>query len=118
MSAIKRHESSPILSDAVEHGGLVYLAGQVPEDLSQDIRGQTREVLNAIDALLEKAGSHKSRILSVNIWLADIRQRDEMNEVWKTWADPAHLPARATVEAKLGHPRMLVEIMLVAAKNA
>lgn len=118
MTAIVRHPSSPILSDAVEHGGLVYLAGQVAEDLTQGVRGQTEEILASIDQLLAKAGSHKSRILSVNIWLSDIRERDAMNEAWKAWADPANLPARATVEAKLGHPNMRVEIMLVAAKTA
>lgn len=115
--SITRHPSNHILSDAVEHGGLVYLAGQVAEDLSQDVRGQTRQILGAIDRLLASAASDKSRILSVNIWLADIRTRDEMNEVWTEWAAPSHLPARATVEAKLGNPRMLVEIMLVAAKT-
>lgn len=114
---IKRHESSKILSDAVEHGGLVYLAGQVADDLSQDVRGQTRQILDSIDRLLAQAGSDKSRILSVNIWLADIRLRDEMNKVWVEWADPANLPARATVEAKLGGPNVLVEIMLVAAQR-
>lgn len=114
--SIKRHGSGNILSEAVEHGGLVYLAGQVAQDLSQDIRGQTREVLKSIDRVLDKAGTDKSRILSVNIWLADIRTRDEMNKVWVEWADGANLPARATVEAKLGSPGMLVEIMLVAAK--
>lgn len=114
---IKRHPASAILSSAVEHAGLVYLAGQVADDLSEDVKGQTRQILATIDRLLADAGSSKSRILSVNIWLADIRLRDEMNEVWLAWADPAHLPARATVEAKLGNPRMLVEIMLVAAQS-
>jgi len=117
MSDIQRHPCNAILSDAVEYGGLVYLAGQVAEDLTQDIRGQTRQVLAAIDALLAKAGSHKSRILSVNIWLADMRMRDGMNEVWSAWVDPNNLPARATVEAKLASPHMLVEIMLTAARN-
>lgn len=117
MSDIQRHPCNAILSDAVEHGGLVYLAGQVADDLTQDVRGQTEQVLASIDALLAKAGSHKSRILSVNIWLADIRMRDAMNQAWTAWADPANLPARATVEAKLGSPGMLVEIMLTAARN-
>ncbi|TDP62063.1 RidA family protein [Roseateles toxinivorans] len=114
---IKRHPSNAILSSAVEHAGLVYLAGQVADDLSQDVKGQTRQILATIDRLLAAAGSGKSGILSVNIWLADIRTRDEMNEAWLAWADPANLPARATVEAKLANPRMLVEIMLVAAKQ-
>lgn len=114
---ITRHLPSKVLSDIVEHDGRIYLAGQVADNLDQDVRGQTREILATIDRLLASVGSDKSHILSVNIWLADIRTRDEMNEAWIKWADPAHLPARATVEAKLGNPRMLVEIMLVAAKK-
>lgn len=114
---ITRHLPSKVLSDIVEHDGRIYLAGQVADNLDQDVRGQTKEILATIDRLLASVGSDKSHILSANIWLADIRTRSEMNEAWIEWADPAHLPARATVEAKLGDPRMLVEIMLVAAKK-
>jgi len=50
------------------------------------------------------------------VWVTDIRNRDEMNAAWTAWADPANLPARATVEAKLADPRVLVEIMVTCAK--
>jgi len=50
------------------------------------------------------------------VWVTDIRNRDEMNAAWTAWADPSNLPARATVEAKLADPRMLVEIMVTCAK--
>ncbi len=63
-----------------------------------------------------RSGTHKSKILSANVWLTDIRNRDEMNAAWTAWADPANLPARATVEAKLADPQMLVEIMVTCAK--
>ena len=113
---IVRHNPQKILSDASEFGNLVFTGGQVAEDLSQDVKGQTRQVLGAIDALLAKSGTSKSRILSVNVWLTDIRNRGDMNEVWTAWVDPANLPPRATVEAKLADPRMLVEISVIAAK--
>jgi hypothetical protein len=48
---IKRHDASPILSQAVEHGNTVYLAGIVADDVSQDIKGQTRQILDKIDRL-------------------------------------------------------------------
>ena len=115
--SIKRHEPGKLLSAAVEHNGLVYLAGQVPDDLSQDVKGQTEQVLKKIDALLAAAGSSQSNILSAHIWLADIRERDAMNTAWLAWMDPKNPPARATVEAKLADPRILVEIMAVAAKS-
>lgn len=114
--SIVRHDQSSILSQAVEHGDTVYLAGVVAKDVKKDIQGQTREVLDEIDRLLAKAGSSKSKVLSATIWVTDIRNRAPMNEVWTAWVDPKNMPARACVEAKLADPAALVEIMVVAAK--
>ena len=114
--SIQRHDQSSILSQAVVHGDTVYLAGVVAKDVEQDIKGQTRQVLDEIDRLLAKCGSGKSKVLSAQIWVTDIRNRAPMNEVWSAWIDKANLPARACVEAKLADPRALVEIMVIAAK--
>ena len=114
--SIARHDSSSILSLAVEHDNTVYLAGVVAKNLDADVKGQTREVLNEIDRLLAKCGSNKSKILAATIWVTDIRNRAPMNEVWTAWADPKNMPARACIEAKLADPRGLVEIMVTAAK--
>ena len=114
--SIKRLQAGKLFSAAVEHGGIVYVAGQVADDLSQGVKQQTEQVLRKIDAILASVGTNKSRILSANVWLTDIRNRDDMNAAWTSWADPANLPARATVEAKLADPRMLVEIMVTCAK--
>ena len=114
--SIVRHDSSSILSQAVEHGNTVYLAGVVAKDLAKDIKAQTKEVLDEIDRLLAKSGSHKSKVLQAQIWVTDIRNRAPMNEVWTEWVDKKNLPARACVEAKLADPRALVEIMVTAAK--
>jgi enamine deaminase RidA (YjgF/YER057c/UK114 family) len=113
---ITRHDQSAILSQAVEHGNTVYLAGVVAKDLKKDVKGQTQEVLGEIDRLLAKCGSSKSKILSATIWVTDIRNRAPMNEVWTAWVDKANMPARACVEAKLADPAALVEIMVIAAK--
>ena len=113
---IARHDQSSILSQAVEHGNTVYLAGVVAKNLKNDVKGQTQEVLGEIDRLLAKCGSGKAKVLSATIWVTDIRNRAPMNEVWSAWVDPKNLPARACVEAKLADPRALVEIMVVAAK--
>jgi enamine deaminase RidA (YjgF/YER057c/UK114 family) len=115
---IKRHEPEKILSHAVEHGNLVYLAGIVAKDLTRGVKQQSEEILREIDRLLVMAGSSKSRILSATIWLSDMRNRPAMNEAWTAWIDARNLPARACVEAKLADPAMLVEIAVVAAKNA
>ena len=114
--SVTRHDPGPILSQAVEHGNTVYLAGIVAKDLKKDIKGQTEEVLGEIDRLLAKCGSNKSRVLAATIWVTDIRNRAPMNEVWTQWVDRKNLPARACVEAKLADPNALVEIMVVAAK--
>lgn len=114
--SIVRHDPSSILSNAVEHGDTVYLAGVVAKNLDKDIKGQTKEILDEIDRLLAKSGSGKSKVLTATIWVTDIRNRAPMNEVWTAWVDAKNLPARACVEAKLADPRALVEIMVVAAK--
>ena len=114
--SITRHDPTAILSQAVEHGSTVYLAGIVAKDLSRDVKGQTQEIVAEIDRLLAKCGSHKSKVLQAQIWVTDIRNRAPMNEVWSAWVNAKNLPARACVEAKLADPRALVEIMVVAAK--
>ena len=113
---VTRHESGPLLSLAVENGNTVYLAGIVPKNLKNDIKGQTAEVLAEIDRLLAKAGTSKSKLLAATIWVTDIRNRALLNEVWTSWVDPKNLPVRACVEAKLADPACLVEIMVTAAK--
>lgn len=114
--SLVRHDPTSILSQAVEHGSTIYLAGVVAKDLAKDVKGQTQEVLAEIDRLLAKCGSHKSKVLQAQIWVTDIRNRAPMNEVWTAWVDAKNLPARACVEAKLADPRALVEIMVIAAK--
>lgn len=114
--SIKRHEPTPILSNAVEHGNTVYLAGIVADDPTADVKGQTQQILKRIDALLATCGTDKSKLISAQIWLTDIGNRAAMNEIWSGWVDPANLPVRACVESALADPRLLVEIMVVAAK--
>jgi len=114
--SIVRHDSSSILSLAVEHGNTVYLAGVVAKNLDADVKGQTKEILNEIDRLLAKCGSNKSKILAATIWVTDIRNRAPMNEIWTAWVDAKNMPARACIEAKLADPKALVEIMVTAAK--
>src|SRR5438034_9280319 len=114
--SIKRHPAGKLFSAAVEHGGLVYVAGQVADDLTQGAKGQTEQVLKKIDAILAASGSSKSKILSANVWVTDIRKRDEMNAAWTAWAASGNLPARVSVEAKLEYPRMLVWVMVTSAQ--
>ena len=111
---IQRFDAGKRMSEATVHGGIVYLAGQVPEDTSADAEGQTREVLEAIDALLAQAGSDKRRILRAQIYLADIADFDAMNRAWDAWVVPGQAPSRATVEARLANLAWKVEIVVTA----
>lgn len=114
---IRRLHSGPRMSQAVVGNGLVFLAGQVAEDTAQDVGGQTRQVLAAIDRLLAEAGSDKSRLLSAQIFLADMADFAAMNKVWEAWVLPGQTPARATVEAALAKPDYRVEIVVTAATD-
>ena len=113
---ITRIEASPRMSQAVVRGDTVYLAGQVAAKPVPSVGKQTRQILSQIDKLLKAAGTNKSKLLSANIWLTDIRGFAEMNEAWDAWVAKGNPPARATVEAKLAGPQYLVEIMVVAAR--
>ena len=114
--AIERIESGPRMSQAVVHGDTVYLAGQVGKP-GTSVTEQTREVLAQIDRLLAEAGSDKTRILSAQIWMADMANFAEMNAVWDAWVPAGHAPARATGESALATPDYKVEIIVVAAQN-
>jgi enamine deaminase RidA (YjgF/YER057c/UK114 family) len=112
--AIQRINPGKRLSQAVIHGDTVYLAGEVPDDGSKDIGGQTEEVLAKIDRLLKKVGSDKSKLLSAQIFLTSMKDFAGMNAVWEKWVMAGQTPARATIEAKLANPDYKVEIMCVA----
>jgi enamine deaminase RidA (YjgF/YER057c/UK114 family) len=96
-------------------GVLVFLSGVVADDKSLPMKGQTEQVLKKIDAVLAKAGTNKSRILSATVYMADASLKDEMNEAWMTWVDRANLPTRTAVGAALT-PGTMVEITVCAAK--
>lgn len=112
---IQRFDVGTRLSEMAVHNGVCYLAGQVAADDTQDIAGQTRQVLAAIDALLARAGSDKSRLLMVQIFIADLADFPAMNEVWEAWLPAGDAPPRATVQAALARPGWKVEMVVTAA---
>src|SRR5258706_15905379 len=112
---IQRMNVGKRLSEVVIHGNTIYLAGEVPDDPTKDITGQTEEVPAKIGKLLKQAGSDKTKILSAQIFLPDMKDFAGMNVAWEKWVVPGQTPARATIEAKLANPAYKVEIMCVAA---
>ena len=114
--SITRYKTNKRMSQAVVHGGLVYTAGQIAVTAAgEGVVKQTEAILAEIDSLLADAGSDKSRIISATIWLADMADYNEMNEVWDAWVVGGQTPARACVEAKLVTPQFAVEIAIIAA---
>lgn len=116
MSEIHRSHVGKRLSQVASHQGVLYLAGQVPADATQDMAGQTRQVLASVDALLAEHGSDKSRILFCQIYLSDMSQFAAMNAVWDAWVVPGHTPPRATVGAPLASPEKRIEVVVTAAQ--
>ena len=113
---IRRIDVGARMSQAVVHGATVYTAGQVAMGApGGTIAEQTADILSRIDDLLAKAGSDKSKLISATIWLTDMRDFAEMNEVWDAWVSPGNTPGRACVEARLAAQRYNVEIAVSAA---
>ena len=115
---IHRIDTNKRLSAAVSFDNIVFLSGQVPTTLDGDFGTQTKEVLEKIGSLLDKAGSDKSYILSAQIWIKDIEKDfDAFNKLWEAWLPENCAPARAALEANLARPNVLVEVALIAAKR-
>jgi enamine deaminase RidA (YjgF/YER057c/UK114 family) len=114
---IQRLHVGKMLSEVAIHNGTIYLAGQIAEDTTRDIAGQTREVLGHIDRLLDEAGSDKTRILMCQIFITDLQNFNAMNAVWNEWVADGHSPPRATVQASLAKPELLIEMVVTAAQK-
>ena len=112
---VQRFDVGARMSEMAVHNGVCYLAGQVAPDGSQDITGQTTQVLAAVDALLARAGSNKGKLLRVEIFLKDLADFAAMNAVWEAWLPAGHAPPRATVQANLAKAEWRVEMVVTAA---
>jgi enamine deaminase RidA (YjgF/YER057c/UK114 family) len=112
---VQRFDVGARMSEMAVHNGVCYLAGQVAADGSADIAGQTRQVLAAVDALLARAGTDKTKIVMCQIFLADLADFAAMNTVWEAWVAAGHTPPRATVQAALARPEWKIEVVVTAA---
>ncbi|MSO76933.1 MAG: RidA family protein [Alphaproteobacteria bacterium] len=112
----KTQPPSPRMSRCVISGNTVYVAGLTAQDSKQDIKGQTKQILDRIDSYLAQAGTDKSKLLHANLWIKDMAMFADMNSVWNDWVDPENPPVRACVRADMARPDILVEIMVTAAK--
>ena len=114
---IQRFDSNDYLSEITIFNQVVYLAGQVPNTVTANIHTQTKEVLDNIDAMLAKANSDKSRLLTAQIFIKDLADFEVVNSLWGDWLADCPKPTRATVKAELVNPLWKLEIVVVAAQN-
>lgn len=114
MSDIQRFGVTRRWSDAVVHGGVAYFV-EVPDDMTQDVRGQIAQVLAQIDGRLKLVGSDRTRLLQMLIYLPNLADGAVLNPLWDEWVPEGHAPARACVQALLGHPDCRVEMVITAA---
>ena len=111
---IVRLDQNARRSRAVIAGGMVYLAGQVADDKTLDIGGQTRQVLQKIDDLLAQAGTTRDRLVTAQIWLASMSDFAGLNAVWDAWVVPGETPTRCCGQVELADPAFRVEIVVTA----
>jgi enamine deaminase RidA (YjgF/YER057c/UK114 family) len=112
---ITRYQPGKRLAAAVKHNNTLYLSGQVANNATAGVEEQTREILGIIDGLLKEAGTDKSKLLMVNVYLPNMADFAAMNAAYDAWLDRNNLPARATIEARLADPNLRVEISAIAA---
>ncbi|WP_431856070.1 RidA family protein [Azospirillum sp.] len=113
---VKRIEKTKIMHRAVEHNGIVFLGGIIADDVSVGMGGQTQQICKKLDAVLAMAGTDKTKLLSAQLYITDMAQKEDMNAAWLEWLDGNDLPARATIGvADLGSPSILIEVVVTAA---
>lgn len=113
---IHRINPAPRWSDATIYQGIIHFV-EVPEsDTKADMAGQMQQVLEQAEASLKNAGSDKSRLLSVTIYVTDFSELDQLNQVWENWLPQGCAPSRACLKVELVDPDYKVEIAFVAAK--
>ncbi|RVU30706.1 MULTISPECIES: RidA family protein [Neptunomonas] len=113
---IERMGSNDRMSKIVKHNNTIYLCGQTASADEWDTAEQTRRCLAQVEALLEEAGSNTDNLLSVTIYLRDMKDFAAMNAVWDAWVADKPKPARACVEAHMARPNVLVELSVIAAQ--
>ncbi|MFC5508630.1 RidA family protein [Bosea massiliensis] len=118
MATITRLQKSRRMSQIVQHGSTIHLAGQIADDCAQAIDGQSQEVFCKIDTLLAQIGLTKSAIVFAEIWLSDLADFAGFNSAWEAWVDPESPPGRATCQVGLARAGARIEILVTASAES
>jgi len=105
-------------SQAIKSGNFIFISGQLPIEpisglIPQDIKEQTKNVLNNIKAILEEANCNMENIVKTTVYITDLSLFQEMNEIYGQFFKNAP-PARATVEVKALPKGAKIEIEAIA----
>jgi len=114
---ISRIDVKKRYSEIVIHNSTVYLSGQVPWEFEDyDFSIQANNVFNLVENQLIKAGSDKTKLLSLRIYLRDPDDYEAMNAVFDKWIPDGCAPARATIcNVKFPNPKWQIEVVAIAA---
>lgn len=110
-------------SHAVVHGGIAYLAGQLPHTPGEpdrkpgSIEEQTRQVLANVEQVLQACGSSRDRVLRCTVYIADIAHWPAVNRVYGEFFGK-HRPARSVVPVNELHHGYAIEVEVTAAVAA
>jgi len=107
-------------SQAIEHNGFVFTAGQIGKDpktdvLLEGIEQQTKQVLKNIELILEAVGLSRNHIVKTTVFIVNMDDYAKMNEVYGNFFRD-HFPARSTVQVVKLPAGALIEIEVIAAK--
>ncbi len=111
---IQRINPSANWSDVTVFNKIAHFV-EVAEDASADMAGQVEQVFAQAEQMLASAGSDKSRILSVTIYVTDFANMAIFNTAWQRWLPEGCAPSRACLKVELADPNYLLEIAFVAA---
>lgn len=127
MKRIVETENAPApigpYSQAVMVGNTLYVSGQIPMDpksgelISGSIREETQQVMKNLQAVLQAAGLDFKDVIKASIFVKDMGQFSEINEVYGSYIDPEHAPARETVEVANLPKYVNIEISMIAYKS-
>ena len=110
---------SPIYSQAVKAGGLIFVSGTAPADpatgqlIEGTVQEQVAQCLRNISAILEAAGSSLDKAVSATVILADEDDFAGVNEEWARWF-PVDPPARQGAKLPVRMPGLKVSIAMIA----
>ena len=108
-------------SQAIEVNGMIFASGQIPLDpatgnvVEGGIKEQTRQALTNASAIMEAAGLSLSNVVKTTVFMADMADFADMNEVYaQFFSEP--FPARSAVAVKALPKGVLVEVECIAAR--